>query len=67
MHLQIYEGRTHEVHEAARSAACELRYEDVKPEQLRVVEAFVQGRNVFYLLAMGNVCAMDAYLLSLTN
>ena len=38
---------SHEVQEATRSAVWELGYQDVKPEQMKVVEAYVQGREVF--------------------
>ena len=38
---------TRSVREAARSAARELGYPDLKPEQLKVVEMFVKGRDVF--------------------
>ena len=41
------------VREAARSAARELGYTDLKQEQLRVVEAFVEGRDVFAVLPTG--------------
>lgn len=44
---------TERVREAARSAARELGYSDLKQEQLRVVEAFVQGRDVFAVLPTG--------------
>ena len=44
---------SHYVQEAAKQAARELGYEDMKPEQLRVVEAFVQGRDVFAILPTG--------------
>ena len=36
--------------EAARSAARELSYLDLKPEQLKVVLTFVKGRDVFAVL-----------------
>ena len=38
---------SHKVQEATRSAVRELGYQDVKPEQMKVVEAYVQGRGVF--------------------
>ena len=41
------------VREAARSAARELGYTDLKQEQLRVVEAFVEGLDVFAVLPTG--------------
>ena len=45
---------SHEVQEAAtRSAVWELGYQDVKPEQMKVVEAYVQGRDVFAVLPTG--------------
>ena len=44
---------TERVREAARSAARELGYSDLKQEQLRVVETFVQGRDVFAVLPAG--------------
>ena len=37
----------------SRSAARELGYANIKPEQLDVVEAFVKGRDVFALLPTG--------------
>ena len=49
--LQRYSGDA--VREAAESAARELGYTQMKPEQLRVVEAFVQGRDVFAILPTG--------------
>ena len=39
--------------EAARSAARELGYLDFKPAQLKVVETFVKGCNVFAALPTG--------------
>ena len=39
--------------EATRSAVRELGYQDVKPEQMKVVEAYVQGRDVFAVLPTG--------------
>ena len=42
-----------EVREAARSAAKELGYPSLKPEQLEVVEIFVKGRDVFAVLPTG--------------
>ena len=44
---------TERVREAARSAARELGYTDLKQEQLRVVEAFVEGRDVSAVLPTG--------------
>ena len=44
---------TERVREVARSAARELGYTDLKQEQLRVVEAFVEGRDVFAVLPTG--------------
>ena len=44
---------TERVREAARSTARELGYTDLKQEQLRVVEAFVEGRDVFAVLPFG--------------
>ena len=41
---------SHSVREAATSAARELGYPDLKPEQLKVVETFVKGRDVFAVL-----------------
>ena len=43
----------HKVQEATRSAVRELGYQDVKPEQMKVVEAYVQGRNMFAVLPTG--------------
>ena len=37
----------------SRSAARELGYANIKPEQLDVVEAFVKGRDVFAVLPTG--------------
>ena len=42
-----------EIRDAARSAARELGYANLKPEQLDVVEAFVKGRDVFAVLPTG--------------
>ena len=42
-----------EIQAAARSAARELGYSALKPEQLKVVEAFVKGRDVFAVLPTG--------------
>ena len=42
-----------EVQSAARSAANKLRYPNLKPEQMDVVETFVKGRNVFTVLPTG--------------
>ena len=39
-----------EIREAAKSAAKDLGYPDLKPEQLDVVETFVKGRDVFAVL-----------------
>ena len=39
--------------ERVREAARELGYTDLKQEQLRVVEAFVEGRDVFAVLPTG--------------
>ena len=36
-----------------KSAAKELGYPDLKPEQLEVVETFVKGRNMFAVLPTG--------------
>ena len=44
---------SHKVQEATRSAVRELRYQDVKPEQMKVVDAYVQGRDVFAVLPTG--------------
>ena len=41
------------IREAARSAAKELGYPDLKPEQLEVVETFVKGRDKFAVLPTG--------------
>ena len=37
---------SHKVQEATRSAVRELGYQDVKPEQMKAVEAYVHGRDV---------------------
>ena len=42
-----------EIPEAARSAAKELGYSNLKPERLEVVETFVKGRDVFAVLPTG--------------
>ena len=42
-----------EIREAAKSAAKDLGYPDLKPEQLDVVETFVKGRDVFTVLPTG--------------
>ena len=42
-----------EIRDAARSAARELGYANLKPEQLDVLEAFVKGRDVFAVLPTG--------------
>ena len=44
---------SHKVQEATRSAVRELGYQDVKPEQMKVVEAYVQGRGMFAVLPTG--------------
>ena len=44
---------TRSVREAARSAARELGYPDLKPEQLKVVEMFIKGCDVFAVLPTG--------------
>ena len=44
---------TRSVREAARSVARELGYPDLKPEQLKVVETFVKGRDMFTVLPTG--------------
>ena len=44
---------SHKVQEATKCAVRELRYKDVKPEQMEVVEAYVQGRCVFAVLPTG--------------
>ena len=53
------------VQEAARSAAPHLLFRDMKPEELRVLEVFVQGVMClqYYLLVTGKVCVADALLL----
>ena len=42
-----------EIRDVARSAARELGYANLKPEQLDVVEAFVKGHDVFGMLPTG--------------
>ena len=42
------------IREAARSAAKELGYPNLKPEQLEVVETFVKGCNMFAVLPAGD-------------
>ena len=42
-----------DVHKAATSAAKELSYQDLKLDQMKVVEAFVKGRDVFAVLPTG--------------
>ena len=44
---------TRSVREAARSAARELGFPDLKPEQLKVVETFVKGHDVSAVLPTG--------------
>ena len=44
---------THSVRETTKSAARELGHPDLKPEQLKVVETFVKGRDVFSVLPTG--------------
>ena len=44
---------TRSVREAARSAARELGYPELKPVQLEVIETFVKGRDVFAVLPTG--------------
>ena len=44
---------SHKVQEATRSAVRELGYQDVEPDQMKVVEAYVQGRDVFAVLPTG--------------
>ena len=51
MQAERYSGDV--VREVAESAARELGYAHMKSEQLRVVEAFVQGRDVFAILPTG--------------
>ena len=41
------------IQEAVRSAAKELGYFDLKPEQLEVVETFVKGRDLLAVLPTG--------------
>ena len=47
IHFCTFDMDTERVREAARSAARELGYTDLKQEKLRVVETFIQGRDVF--------------------
>ena len=42
-----------EIREAAKSAAKDLGYPDLKPEQQDVVETFVKGHDVFAVLPTG--------------
>ena len=42
-----------EIRDAVQSAARELGYANLKPEQLDVVETFVKGRDVFAVLPTG--------------
>ena len=44
---------TRSVRETTKSAARELGHPDLKPEQLKVVETFVKGRDVFSVLPTG--------------
>ena len=44
---------TRSLREAARSAARELGYPDLKPVQLKVIETFVKGCDVFAVLPTG--------------
>ena len=50
---QVVSFDTRSVREAARSAARELGYPDLKPEQLKVIETFAKGRDVFAVLPTG--------------
>ena len=54
---------TRAVREAARSAVRKLGYDDIKPEQLTVVERFVQGSDVFAILptGYGKAYVMDVF------
>ena len=57
-----------EIQEAAKSAAKELGYPDLKPEQLDVVETFVNGCDVFAVLTTGyekSLCFIDCLLCSI--
>ena len=42
-----------EVREAARKAAVRLGYKQLKEEQVKVVEAYISGRDVFAVLPTG--------------
>ena len=42
-----------EIPEAVKSAAKDLVYLDLKPEQVDIVETFVKGRDVFAVLPTG--------------
>ena len=42
-----------EIREAAKSAAKDLGYPDLKPEQQDIVETFVKGRDVFAVFPTG--------------
>ena len=44
---------TTEIVTAAKLAAADLEYSQLKPEQLRVIVAFVSGRDVFVSLPTG--------------
>ena len=54
-----------EIREAAKSAAKELGYPDLKPEKLDIVETFVKGRAMClpcFQLGVGRVSVSVAYL-----
>ena len=66
---QVVSFDTRSVREAARSAARELGYPDLKPEQLKVIETFAKGRDVFAVLptGYGRAFAMDVSRLCSTS
>ena len=54
---------------AIRAAAEELGYHSLKPEQLKVMQAFVSGRDVFAVLPTGlaKACVMLVCLVHSTS
>ena len=69
LHAASYAGRMLQA-AAGEAAARELVYVHMKSEQLRVVEAFVQGRDVFAILPTGygkNLCYGCSHLCLTTS
>ena len=57
------------IREAARTAAKDMGYSDLRPQQLKIIESFVKGRDVFafYTRDTAKACAMDVCHLCLTS